>query len=258
MKKLLLLPLLLLLACSGKAQQQSGIITYERKLSFSKKDLENSNLPEGFAEMIAQGNKAQKLLYFSPEATLFENNTAAPANDNEYTEGNMMMRASGMEPDEKVFVDLKNKKITQQKDLMGKLFLIKDEPLQALKWKTTGRQKKILGFSCLEAISVGKDSDGKESKTTAWYTTAIPVSSGPEGLSGLPGMILETSLGENITYTAIKVNAPDQKQTGHIKPPAKGKKATAKEFETLSQQKMKELGQQMEGGGSIIIKTERR
>lgn len=258
MKKLLLLPLLLLLACSGKAQQQSGIITYERKLSLSKKDFENSNLPEGFAEMIAQGNKVQKLLYFSPEATLFENNTDVPANEHEYTEGNMMIRSGGMEPDEKVFVDLKNKKTTEQKDLMGKLFLIKEEPLQTLKWKTTGRQKKIMGFSCLEAVSVSKDSDGKESKTIAWYTTAIPVSSGPEGLSGLPGMILEASLGETITYTAIRVNPPDQKKTGHIKPPVKGKKITAKEFETLSRQKMKELEAQMGGNGPVIIKTERR
>lgn len=257
MKKLLLLPLLLLIACSGKAQQQSGTITYERKLTFSKKDLENSNLPEGFAEMIAQGKKAQKVLYFSPDATLFENNTAAPANDDEYTEGNMMIRSSGFEPDEKVFVDLKNKKRTEQKDLMGKQFLIQNEPVTTLKWKTTGRQKKILGFSCMEAVTVASGADGEESKMTAWYTTAIPVSSGPEGVTGLPGMILEIAMGGSISYTAIKVDAPNGKINGLIKALVKGKKISAKEFEQLSQQKIREMEQQMQGGGSFMIKTER-
>lgn len=258
MKKLLLLPLLLLIACSGKAQQQSGIITYERKLTFNKEELKNSNLPEGFAEMIMEGKKAQKLLYFTPDASLFENNTEVSDKDSEYTDGNMMIRASGWEPDEKVFVDLKNKKRTEQKDLMGKQFLIKDEPLQAAKWKTTGRQKKILGYACMEAVNVEKDADGKENKTTAWYTTAIPVASGPEGVTGLPGMILEILFSENISYTAIKVTALDPKMTNHIKPPVKGKKATAKEFEALSRQKIKEMEQQMESSGPFMIKTERK
>lgn len=258
MKKLLSLPLLLLIACSGKAQQQSGTITYERKLSFSKEELKNSNLPEGFAEMIMEGKKTQKLLYFTSDASLFENNTEVSDKDNEYTDGNMMIRASGWEPDEKVFVDLKNKKKTEQKDLMGKQFLIKDEPLKAVKWKTTGRQKKILGYACMEAISVVKDSEGAESKTTAWYTTAIPVASGPEGVTGLPGMVLEVLLNENISYTAIKVTPLDAKKISHIQAPVKGKKTSAEEFEALSRQKIKEMEQQMESSGPFMIKTERR
>lgn len=256
MKKLLLLPLLLI-ACSGKAQQQSGMITYERKLSFNKEELKNSNLPEGFAEMMVAGKKTQKVLYYTPDASLFENSTEVPDKDSEYTDGNMMMRVSGMEPDEKVFVDLKNKKKTEQKDLMGKQFLIKDEPLPTFKWKTTGRQKKILGYACMEAICVAKGTDGKETKTTAWYTTAIPIASGPEGITGLPGMVLEVSLSDNIAYTAIKVNALESKMINHIKPPVKGKKATAKEFEAISLQKIKEMEAQMGSGGPFIIKTER-
>ncbi len=256
MKKLLLFPLLLI-ACSGKAQQESGTITYERRLSFNKEELKNSNLPEGFAEMIMEGKKTQKVLYYTPDASLFENNTEVPDKESEYTDGNMMIRASSWEPDEKVFVDLKNKKKTEQKDLMGKQFLIKDEPLPTFKWKTTGRQKKILGYACMEAISVVKDSEGAESKITAWYTTAIPVASGPEGISGLPGMVLEVSLSDNIAYTAIKVNALDAKKISYIQAPVKGKKTTAKEFEALSREKMKEMEAQMGSGGPFIIKTER-
>ncbi len=257
MKKLLLLPLLLLIACSGKSQQRSGVITYERKLSFSKEELKNSNLPDGFAAMIMEGKKTQKMLYFTSDASLCENNTNLPEKESEYTDGNMMIQAAGSEPDEKVFVDLKNKRKTEQKDLMGKLFLIKDEPLQAVKWKATGRQKKILGHACMEAVSVEKDSEGKETKITAWYTTAIPVATGPEGITGLPGMVLEVSFGSNISYTAVKINAIDAKAIEHIRPPVKGKRTTAKEFEALSLQKMRAMEQQMESGGTFMIKREK-
>lgn len=255
MKKLLLLPLLLLSAIAG-AQKTSGIITYERRLNLNQDQFKGSNLPEGFAEMISKENKILKVLYFTAEASLFENSTEKPK-ASEYSEGNMMLRSAG-QPDEKVFTDIKNKKKTEQKDLMGRLFLIKDEAVPASKWKTTGRQKKILGMACMEAVLIENKADKNAQPVIAWYTTAIPVSSGPEGMGGLPGMILELSLNGTMVFSATRLDAIDSKMIKHIQAPAKGRQVTAKEFERISDEKIKEMQQQFGGSGNVIIRTEKR
>jgi GLPGLI family protein len=253
MKKLLLLPLLLMTIYS-MAQQTLGMITYERKVFIDKGQFANSNLPDGLADIIPAEQKSLKTLYFTPDATLYENSTVKMEAAPEYTEGNMMFHAVGQEPDEKVYTDIKNQKRTEQKDLMGKQFIIQSESLPASKWKTTGRQKKILGMPCMEATMM--DEKGQY-QIMAWYTTAIPVSSGPEGMSGLPGMIMEVSIGQTMLITAVKVEPIDAKMLTHVKPPAKGKKVTAKEYDAIMQKKIDEMERQFKGEGNVIFKVER-
>jgi GLPGLI family protein len=137
---------------------------------------------------------------------------------------------------------------------MGKQFIIQSESLPASKWKTTGRQKKILGMPCMEATMM--DENGQY-QIMAWYTTSIPVSSGPDGMSGLPGMIMEVSIGQTMMITAVKVEPIDAKMLTHVKPPAKGKKVTAKEYDTIMQKKMDEMERQFKGEGNVIFKVER-
>ncbi|MCY1536558.1 GLPGLI family protein [compost metagenome] len=251
MKKLLLLPLLLMSGLA-MAQQTLGMITYERKVFIDKRQFEGSNLPEGLADIIPAEQKSLKTLYFTPDATLYENSTVKIGEVQEYTEGNMMFRAVGAEPDEKVYTDIKNQKKTEQKDLMGKQFIVQSESLPASKWKTTGRQKKILGMPCMEAAMM--DEHGQY-QIKAWYTTAIPVSSGPDGMSGLPGMIMELSIGETMLIAAVKIEPMDAKMLTHIKPPIKGKKVTAKEYDAIMQKKLAEMEQQFKGEGNVIFKV---
>ena len=253
MKKLLLLPFLLFTTLAN-AQQTLGKITYENKLFIDKAQFANSNLPEGFADAFPSERKTMKVLYFTPDATLYENGTKSTADQQEYSEGNMTFRMVEQEPDEKVYTDIKGRKKTEQRDLMGKQFLVQSEALPATKWKTTGRQKKILGLPCMESTMM--DETGKY-QIKAWYTTAIPVSSGPEGMSGLPGMIMELSVGERQIITAVKIDSIDAKTLIHIKPPAKGKKVTAAEYDRIEQQKIAEMEQQFKGGGNVIFKVEK-
>ncbi|MNL59368.1 hypothetical protein D3C87_1830940 [compost metagenome] len=89
----------------------------------------------------------------------------------------------------------------------------------------------------------------------AWYTTAIPVSSGPDGMSGLPGMIMELSIGETMLIAAVKIEPMDAKMLTHIKPPIKGKKVTAKEYDAIMQKKLAEMEQQFKGEGNVIFKV---
>ena len=257
MKRLLILPLILLTGMAA-AQQTSGIITYERKLSLDKKNFENSNLPVGFTDMLKE-QKSQKVLYFSPDATLYENGKEQAAE--EYSEGNVNVQFKNQEAEEKVFTDIKNNRKTEQKDLMGKQFLIESKLLSSSQWKMTGRQKKILNMPCMEAVMIKNDKaiDGVEQpEITAWYTSSIPVSSGPMGMNGLPGMIMELSIGDNLLFTAVKVDPLDAKKLNHIQAPTKGKKITSEAYHAVAKKKMEELKRKFGGEGNVIFKVEQR
>ena len=51
----------------------------------------------------------------------------------------------------KIYTDLKNKKITEQRDFMNRMFLV-EQDLPVSNWKVTGNQKVILGYPCNEAV----------------------------------------------------------------------------------------------------------
>ena len=86
--------------------------------------------------------------------------------------------------------------------------------------------------------------------TVAWFTTAIPISAGPHGWSGLPGMILEASGNSDITITAQSVT-PGPVEAGLIKEPKGGKKVSKEEFRAIVDAKRKEMGD--DGNGNHVI-----
>ena len=74
---------------------------------------------------------------------------------------------------------------------------------------------------------------------TAWYSLDIPVNHGPDDYWGLPGLIFEISYGEtNIMCTKIVLN-PKEKTT--IEEPSKGKVVTQLEYDTIVEEKTKEM-----------------
>ncbi len=80
------------------------------------------------------------------------------------------------------------------------------------------KPREIAGYTCRRANALVMDSI----YVVAFYTEVIPVSSGPEIFSGLPGMILGVALPhENVTWFATSVK--DNDTLKEIKPPAKGK-----------------------------------
>jgi GLPGLI family protein len=82
---------------------------------------------------------------------------------------------------------------------------------------------------------------------TAWYAPEIPVSQGPEGYWGLPGLILEVSDGRtSILCSKVALNI---KEKVTIKAPAKGKKVTQAEFDKIVAEKMEEMRQMGGPGG---------
>jgi GLPGLI family protein len=87
----------------------------------------------------------------------------------------------------------------------------------------------------------------KEITITAWYTPEIPVSQGPEGYWGLPGLILEVNDGKTIILCSKVVLNPKEKS--EIKAPTKGKVVNQKEYDETVIKKMEEFREMNQGRG---------
>ena len=95
----------------------------------------------------------------------------------------------------------------------------------------------------------------KEITITAWYTPEIPVSQGPEGYWGLPGLILEVNDGKTIILCSKVVLNPKEKT--EIKAPSKGKTVSQNEYDEIVVKKMeefREMNQGRSGGGGFQIR----
>ncbi|MBK8055857.1 MAG: GLPGLI family protein [Saprospiraceae bacterium] len=111
--------------------------------------------------------------------------------------------------EEDIFIrDHIGKKTKDIRILLGKKYIIEDE-IPKMKWKILNELKDIEGYVCMKA----------ETKDTvnnvvihAWFTDKIPVMSGPEGFSGLPGMILALDFNDDdVNIVATKVDMAPQK-----------------------------------------------
>jgi len=243
MKKLYFLIAVLFVSIIVFAQE--GSITYEQVM---KMEIKLEGDASAFADMLPKERKSLKSLLFTAESSLYQNKEKEEDETVRMEHGgaNVMIRME--EPENKVFTDLESGEKIEQREFMTRTFLI--EGSTENKWKITGNQKTILDYPCQEA-----ELDGAEEKTLAWFTPVIPVSGGPGNYGGLPGMILAIDIkdGNNI-ITATSVELAELEK-GLIEKPKKGKKVSREEFDTIVEEKMKEMGaEQGEGGGTFMIK----
>jgi GLPGLI family protein len=160
-----------------------------------------------------------------------------------------------------LYKNTKDQRYTNQNDVFGKIFLIKDK-LDKVDWKLESETKNIGEYACFKAtttserekreaggISINRDKDldaddekAPEMETvtiTAWYTPQIPVSTGPGNYHGLPGLILEVNDGtETVICSKIVINPKDEVD---ISEPKKGKVVTQVEFDEIMEKKMREM-----------------
>lgn len=229
-----------------KLAAQSGTAMYSETM---KLEIHLDGMDPGMEDMLPKERKVNKLLYFTPEATLFVNQEGSE--DEEVSEemaggGTMVIKME--EPDERYYFDVKKQEVIEQRDFMSRMFLI-ESSADTLPWKLTGNRKEILGYSCMEAYYL-KDS----SRTVAWFAPAIPVSSGPGSYCGLPGLILEVNVNDGkrvIVCTSISMGEVADK----LEKPKQGKKVSKEEFRAIVEEK---TGQMNEGeGGVFMIKITR-
>jgi GLPGLI family protein len=135
-----------------------------------------------------------------------------------------------------------------QKPVFEETFLVEDS-LARIKWKLTPDTRTIAGFECRKAIGILDDSIA----VFAFYTDEIMISGGPEGIHGLPGMILGVGVPRlHSTWFATKVEVFDVNMNA-VKPVSKGKKVNRATM-------MKSLGNVLRQwgswGGKMIVNFE--
>lgn len=162
------------------------------------------------------------------------------------------------------YKDLKTRKMIEDKEFFGKRFLIKED-MEQPQWELSGETKKIGEYTCYKATMVKvnndfdwtvfrrnrnrkqdstKNKDAKKDKVrriavTAWYTTQIPVSTGPADYWGLPGLIMEINAGRTtMLLTELVINPKDNIE---IKEPTKGKEITREEYNKVVKEKTEEM-----------------
>ncbi len=259
MKKALLTFCCLSLLQVLHAQNMAGTITYTETMKMNidlSGDVDvqaNGNVDaEQIRNMMPKEQHTKRVLYYNADAALYTNDkkSAVENHDIEQNDGNMRMVFKVAVPEDIVYTSLKDAHRIEQRDFMGRKFLITSD-IDQPKWKMTGNQKTILGYPCQEAVLMkGKDT------LTAWFTAAIPVSIGPQGFRGLPGMILEAKQNSQLEIIADDVVFGTDNNKLIVKPKG-GKKVTRDEYEKIVEEKQKEMMKENGGSNSVIIKLGR-
>lgn len=249
MKKLMLYAFILLHYTGMSQVLTSGKITYKETIKLNL-DFGDEN-PE-LTKMIPSSQSADKVLYFTSSESLYKNEEKPKDVDVKHEEEGNTFQLVIKIPESVIYVNKSEGLFLQSQDLMGKDFLIQDKP-EIPKWKVTGEQKKILDYTCQKAILLDTSK-----KVAVWFTNQIPVSIGPNGLSGLPGLILaiEQDLGDRLTIATKVETLPEAYAFTR---PSKGKIVSKTEFEKIREEKMKEMGA-VNGSGpgvKMIIREER-
>ena len=247
------------IAMNLSAQDFQGEATYKtkRKIDVQLDSTQmNSEMHQRMLEMLKKQFEKTYILTFNKEESMYKEDEAL--NSPQPGGGNMQFVMVNTAGSDLLYKNTKEKRFTNQNEVFGKVFLIKDE-LQSLDWKLEKETKNIGEYTCFKAtttreeevvesgISVNGDKEFEENEEpemrevtiTAWYTPQIPINNGPANYYGLPGLILEVNDGsETIVCSKIVINPEDKKE---ISEPNKGKEVTQEEFEAIIEKKMQEM-----------------
>lgn len=240
--KTLLLSLSLLLPLAAAAQEGHAVYQVTTRI-----DIELPPEMARLRDQMPSERTAQKSLYFDGTATLTRE---LPREDEDQTiedGGNRIVFRSRVSPDV-LHVDYDAWATTEQKDFLGRTFLIDGEPREWA-WRLTDERSEFLGYLCQKAVAE-RDSTTIE----AWFTPEIPVSVGPEHYHGLPGLILVLTEDDGRrTFTAESVELAPLAD-GALTPPADGRRVTREEYDRIVEEKMAEMEAEMGSGRGIIIR----
>lgn len=238
---------------STSIAQNQGEVQYTTKFNLhaSLPDNENSEM---IKKMIPEFETSKNVLLFTETQSLYKSIESETEDEGiEDEEGDVHIKIEMDNPETSVYTNIKKGIVIEQKDLMGKLFLITDT-LEQSDWKITGEEKNVSGFMCQRAELITE-----EDTIVVWYAPQLAISTGPAGFGGLPGLIVSVSMDNgNFTIIASKII---KREIGkkEIKAPTKGKAITNEEFRKLEEEKMKQMQEQYGGDGegvNVIIINE--
>lgn len=226
MKKIILIALFAFSVIGVKAQVvfvNNAKIIFEKKVNMQRQMADNDWLSDD-----AKDNMKKYVSSFWEYSFNDITSSYKAKKKEENLNENMFFLSSGDNTAE-LFTDLEKNKRIIKRPVMGDDYILNDS-IPTLDWKIMHDVRKIAGFECRKAIGVINDSV----YVVAFYTDEILLKGGPEGFTGLPGMILGLAIPRyNTTWFATKIegiNIPTQ----IISEPIKGKRADSeKDFNKL-------------------------
>lgn len=257
---------ILLAAFSVQAQQNQGVVSYDRT---SKIQFSFQGMPGGMEQQMPSTRTDKFELTFGNNQSLWK---AAEQEDDGTTDigggdgGGTHIRMVIAGSNDVLYTNFETGKKVEKRELFEKIFVI-DDSINKLKWKMTGETKTILGKPCMKATTTtirtrtmmnvdnGK-MERKEIQDTsnivAWFTSSIPVSAGPAEYQGqLPGLILEMDIKDG-TQTFLATAISEKADLAVIKEPTGKKHYTPDEFKKEREKMMKEMEQNNQGGQRVI------
>lgn len=285
MKKILFLIAVVLGTTAINAQDMYGEATYMSKVKtdMSWMDGNREMTPERrkrIEENMKKMNEKTFVLKFNRTESIYKEEVALAAPGQGRGWGRMM--GTMMAGDK--YKNINEGMFTEQRDMMGKTFLIKDS-IPQLEWKISGESRKIGNYTAMKAVATmpsgefdwsnfrrkrggndeekvaqkKKDSIAQASgditamfevpdeiEVVAWFTPEIPVQHGPGVYGGLPGLILEVNAGNTtLLCSQITINPEEREE---IKAAKKGDVVTQEEYDATLKVKMEEMRQRWSGG----------
>lgn len=245
----------MLILHAGSAAAQQGRVIYDETVKME------INLPpemESMRDQIPTSRTSQRMLLFNesgyvmrdapePEEEADESRNVSMKSGNAAVEIRMMGR--GDQAENIIHTDLDEWKTVEQKDFMGRTFLITGEPKE-YQWRLASDQGTYKGYVTRKATTTVDSTE-----VVAWFTPEIPVSTGPAGYGGLPGLILVMDINEGRqVYSASDIQLDAVFAEDEFVMPRKGKKVSSEEYEEIVAEKMKEMGAQGGRNGGFVVK----
>lgn len=235
MKYLLSLATCFLFLLSASAQQ--GIVAYSsvRGLDIQSHNEEDDGPTPEILKMLPTEIKAQSQLTFTPEATSYQSVGGGEEIERGDEDSNVQMKIK-IEPSKDIYyTDLANNQVLQQRNLLGKDFLVSGDAPD-FQWQETGATATVAGLPVRHATGINLEGDTLQ----AWYTPSLKIASGPAGYGGLPGLIMKLEIpAKNISMLAENIEmAPGLNLVLTV--PSEGKPIELMKFTELRKKKLAE------------------
>jgi len=240
-KQILLNVLALITLQTVQAQVKEGRIIYKRKINIHRR-LED----ESMKRMVPEFDSARSELLFSADQSLYRN--VKEAEDIRDQAGQdqdgpvVHMKFGG--GDDQTYKNYTSEKMTQQRELGPKKYIIEDSFLH-YSWKMEPDTQTIHGYFCKKAATKGHQGGA----VTVWYAEEIQCPSGPEDYGGLPGLILQLDINDGeVVFTADDIDTKNLDK-GLVHAPTDGKKITRDAFRKMMED---QFGPGAGGGRPVI------
>ncbi|MFT7151182.1 MAG: GLPGLI family protein [Nonlabens sp.] len=227
-------------------ENSSGQVTYEQITAYDFGEFQSDPRWEAWLKDQPKQGKYSYLLSFSSNAAFYEKDPADNAQMSEKLQSALKKANWNKAPKaetKEIYYDFDKGEQTEQIEFMTRSFQVTSE-MTSQAWKLTSKKKKVLDYIC-----IGAEMTRDDVLYTAWFTSEIPISGGPAGYSGLPGLVLAVEKNEAVFILATKVDLSIQ--PGNLKAKLKdGKMMSRKMFDQTVAEKVAEFKESLKNKSS--------